>query len=276
MKNISRRSRYELRPIRIWDGIQWHRSHNVQIVHYRIVCLLRRAHSRGKVSVFGGPPQSIVNSKPPTPFSDSIICARDRVLHAAPASTWYSNHHQRPTPGPLPMDRTRKFLAAGTMPKKSIPQRIPIGRPPTYPVQPLPQYRILAPSPPIPGMETHGRLGWLRSTPPRKTWRNKKHAGDPHQQDQTIPQSTLLFYMWIWCRSPRQLMPSFQLYISYAQHPAGQGTYVWNQGSSVVAQHKSILYGTGDGMGLIFSNSISKAQFVMQRQQEFTKLHQQQ
>ena len=41
----------------------------------------------------------------------------------------------------------------------------------------------------------YGRSGRLRRTPPRKTWRNRKHADDPHQQYSDISQSTLLFYM---------------------------------------------------------------------------------
>ena len=46
--------------------------------------------------------------------------------------------------------------------------------------------------------------------------------------------------------------------------------------ASMVAHHKSLPYGTGDGMGWILATSISKAQFVMHRQQEFVRLHQQQ
>ena len=49
-----------------------------------------------------------------------------------------------------------------------------------------------------------------------------------------------------------------------------------NQGASMVAHHKSLTDGTGAGIGCILANSISKAHFLMQRQQEFVKLHQQQ
>ena len=49
-----------------------------------------------------------------------------------------------------------------------------------------------------------------------------------------------------------------------------------NQGASMVAQHKSLSDGTGSGMGWILANSIRKAQFVMQQQQEFARLHKQQ
>ena len=49
-----------------------------------------------------------------------------------------------------------------------------------------------------------------------------------------------------------------------------------NQGASMVAQNKSLPYGTGYGMGWIIANSISKAQFLIQRQQEFANIHQQQ
>ena len=48
-----------------------------------------------------------------------------------------------------------------------------------------------------------------------------------------------------------------------------------NQGASMVTQHKSLPYGTGAGMGWVLVNRISKAQFVMQHQQEFTNQHQQ-
>ena len=44
----------------------------------------------------------------------------------------------------------------------------------------------------------------------------------------------------------------------------------------MVAHHKSLPDGTGYGMGWILANSISKAQFVMQRQQGFARLYQQQ
>ena len=49
-----------------------------------------------------------------------------------------------------------------------------------------------------------------------------------------------------------------------------------NQGASMVAHHKSLTDGTGAGIGCILANSISNAHFLMQRQQEFVKLHQQQ
>ena len=42
-----------------------------------------------------------------------------------------------------------------------------------------------------------------------------------------------------------------------------------HQGASMVAQHKSLANGTGCGMGWIMANSISKAQFVMDRQKHF-------
>ena len=44
-----------------------------------------------------------------------------------------------------------------------------------------------------------------------------------------------------------------------------------NQGASILAQHKSMPYVTGADMGWILANSISKAQFLMQHQQEFAK-----
>ena len=49
-----------------------------------------------------------------------------------------------------------------------------------------------------------------------------------------------------------------------------------NQEASMVAQHKSLPDGTGAGMGRILANSISKAKFAMQRQQEFAKQHEHQ
>ena len=48
-----------------------------------------------------------------------------------------------------------------------------------------------------------------------------------------------------------------------------------NHGASMVVQQKSLKDGTGEGMGWILENRTSKEQFVMQRQQEFTKKHQQ-
>ena len=47
-----------------------------------------------------------------------------------------------------------------------------------------------------------------------------------------------------------------------------------NQGASTLAHKKSLPDGTCAGMGWIIANSISKAQFVMQRQQDFAKIHQ--
>ena len=44
----------------------------------------------------------------------------------------------------------------------------------------------------------------------------------------------------------------------------------------MAAQNNSLPDGIGAGMGWILANSISKAQFVMQRQQDFARLHQQQ
>ena len=49
-----------------------------------------------------------------------------------------------------------------------------------------------------------------------------------------------------------------------------------NQGAIMLAQQKSLPDGIGYGMGWILDNSIRKAKFVMQRQQEFARLHQQQ
>jgi hypothetical protein len=45
------------------------------------------------------------------------------------------------------------------------------------------------------------------------------------------------------------------------------------QGASMVAQHKSLATGEGCGMGWIMANSVSKAQFVMERQQQFRQQH---
>ena len=42
-----------------------------------------------------------------------------------------------------------------------------------------------------------------------------------------------------------------------------------HQGASMVAQHKSLANGEGCGMGWIMANAVSKAQFVMIRQQQF-------
>ena len=42
-----------------------------------------------------------------------------------------------------------------------------------------------------------------------------------------------------------------------------------HQGASMVAQHESLANGDGCGMGWIMANSISKAQFGMDRQQLF-------
>ena len=42
-----------------------------------------------------------------------------------------------------------------------------------------------------------------------------------------------------------------------------------HQGASMVAQHKSLANGEGCGMGWIMANSVSKAQFVMDRQLQF-------
>ena len=44
----------------------------------------------------------------------------------------------------------------------------------------------------------------------------------------------------------------------------------------MVAQNKSLPYGTGAGMGWILANITSKEFVLMQRQQEFERLHQQQ
>ena len=60
--------------------------------------------------------------------------------------------------GPEPMDRTNDVSAAGTTPKKADPQQIPTGRPPTFPVHPLPQCSIPAPSPPYQAQQPMG--GW--------------------------------------------------------------------------------------------------------------------
>ena len=112
----------------------------------------------------------------------------------------YSTTNQCPTPCPEPMYSINDVSTAGKTPKKAGPQRIPTGRPPTFLIQPLHQYIIpLLIPPPIPGIETHGRPGWPRRKPPRKTCRNRNHAGDPHQQEPTLPQSAILFYLWIWC-----------------------------------------------------------------------------
>ena len=233
-KAIIGRRRYDRRPRRIWGSIQCHRSHNGRIVYYRIDCLLRRAcnSSRDKVAGVGRFPQPIVNRKPPTPSSDSILWDWERALHAAPSRIYHSAHHQHPAPGPAPMDRKRNVSAAGTIPKEDSPQRIPTGRTPTCIVQPLPQYSIISPRTPIPGTSTHGCPGWLCRTLPRKTWSNRKHTGNPHQQDQTIQQYTLLFYMCIWCGSPQKCMPSLQYYTSYAQHLAWRGTHLYQPGSN--------------------------------------------
>ena len=176
------------RPIKIWDGIQCHISHNVRIVHYIIDCLLHRVRNsrRGKCADIGGTPQTIGNMKQPTLFSNSILCARERVLHAAPDSIWHYIHHQRPAPGPAPMDRTINVSAAGTAPKEASPQWLLTVRIPNCPVQPLPRYTIPATIHPIPGTATHGRPGWTRRTQPRKTQMSRKHAGNPHQQNKTI------------------------------------------------------------------------------------------
>ena len=42
-----------------------------------------------------------------------------------------------------------------------------------------------------------------------------------------------------------------------------------HQGASMIAQHKSLPNGEGCGMGWIMANAVSKAQFVMNRQQQF-------
>ena len=108
------RRRYDPRPRLIWDVIQCHRNHYGKMVHYIINCLLRRARNsiRGKVTGVWGSPQSIRNSKPPTPSSDSILCAWYRVLHATPYRSWISTHHQCPAPTPAPMYRTINVSAA--------------------------------------------------------------------------------------------------------------------------------------------------------------------
>ena len=133
-RSVIRRRRYNPRPRRIWDGIQCHRSHNGRVIHFIINCALRRTlnSSRGKGAGVGGTHHSIVNRKPTTPYSDSILRSRERVLHAVPARSWNSTHHQHPTPGPEPMDRTNDVSAAGTTPKKADPQQIPTGRPPLF------------------------------------------------------------------------------------------------------------------------------------------------
>ena len=48
-----------------------------------------------------------------------------------------------------------------------------------------------------------------------------------------------------------------------------------NQGSSMVAHHKSPTDVIGAGMGWILANSISKAQFAMQHQHNVSRLHKQ-
>ena len=186
-------------PRKIWGGIQFRSIYNERIFHYRIDCLILKAcnRSRGKCAGVRGPPQPIENSKTPNPSSDIIIRTRECVLHVIPASRWNSTHHQCRAPGLAPMDRTSDVSEAGTTPMKVGPQRIPTGRMQTCPVQLIPQYNIPAPSPLIPVTATYGRQGRTQSTPPRKTRRNSKHAGDTHQKDQMLPQSTLLFYMWI-------------------------------------------------------------------------------
>ena len=49
-----------------------------------------------------------------------------------------------------------------------------------------------------------------------------------------------------------------------------------NQGESMVAQYTSLTYGKGAVMVFIIANRIRKAQFVMQNQQGFLRIHQHQ
>ena len=89
------------------------------------------------------------------------------------------------------------FKHQGEIPRKRVrngSQRG--GRQPAHFRHP-PQYIITALSPPIPDTSTHSWLIRPRRTPSRKMRRSRKHAGNPHQQDQAILQSTLLFYVWI-------------------------------------------------------------------------------
>ena len=55
--------------------------------------------------------------------------------------------------------------------------------------------------------------------------------------------------------------------------PTDEAHIYANQGAIMVAQKKSLLDGTGAVMEWILTNNISKAQFLMQRQQEFAKKH---
>ena len=139
LKSVSISRMYDPRPRRIWDGIQCQRSHNGQIVHYRIDYLLHIAcnSSRGKGTGVGEPPQQIGNSEPPTPLLRyHTMCLIARTTRCT--SHNLSFHHQLPVPCPEPIYRTSDVSAAGATPKDSITQQIPTGRPPTCPVHPLP------------------------------------------------------------------------------------------------------------------------------------------
>ena len=135
-KAVSRRRRYNPRPRRVWNCIQFQRSHNGQILHYGINCSLHRVRnsSRGKCAGVRGPPKSISNKKPPTNPSDSILCTCERILHTTPSRSWDSTHHHFPVPVPEPMYRKSNVSATGIIPKEDSPKRIPTGRLTTFQV----------------------------------------------------------------------------------------------------------------------------------------------
>ena len=137
-----------------------------------------------------------------------------------------------PPPWPTPMDRTHNFSEVGTTPKKAGTQRIPTGRPPTCTIHSLPKYGIPTPRPHIPITATHGQPWRPRSTPKKKTQMIRKHAGKPHQKNQTLQQSALLLNIWIWCQSPRHRMTSWRSHLSHAQHITWQITYGCQLGSN--------------------------------------------
>ena len=129
-----------------------------------------RNSSRSKGAGAGGPPKPTGTSPPSAPSTDGLICTRECLLYASPANGRNSAHHQPPPPPcSTPMYMSNDFTSAGTTTKKAGTQRIPIGRPPTYAIRPLPECGIPTPTPRIPTTEIHGWPWRTQTRLPRKT-----------------------------------------------------------------------------------------------------------
>ena len=110
---------------------------------------------------------------------------------------------------------------------------------------------------------------------PRKTRRNSKHT-ETHTNKIKIFHNLHYFFTYGYdVDHPGNICPVADPEYHMPNITRDEENMYTNQGASMVSQHKSLPYVTGAGMGWILDNSISKAKFVMQHQQEFVRLHQQ-